>query len=62
LSWGRAALKQLNAQNVEQANQANHYQARDGKTDGAFKQHGRAQGSGVGGERLGGCAQLNTKV
>ena len=35
----RAALKRLEAQNEEQANQANHYKGRDGKTDGAFKQH-----------------------
>ena len=50
------------AQNEEQANQANHYKGRDGETDGALKLHRRAQGSGVGGDRLGGCAQWNTKV
>jgi hypothetical protein len=39
LSWGRAALKRLDAQNEEQAHEANHYEGRDGKADGAFKQH-----------------------
>jgi hypothetical protein len=62
---------------VEQANQANHYQARDGKTDGAFK-HAWPSWQVPSWEvtksigvlkalaweviALGGCAQLNTKV
>jgi hypothetical protein len=35
----RAALKRLNAQSEEQANEANQYKGRDGEADGAFKQH-----------------------
>jgi hypothetical protein len=35
----RAALKRLDAQNEDQAHEANHCEGRDGKADGAFKQH-----------------------